>query len=173
MVPSESATYKWCMVCITNSLNKQDGFRGETRYALMERNCALFYLIIVFREGRQARFELLTTQWNLLAFQCNVDCIPLSACLRHAKKDIINAWIVLDRLSWASTTRVLGTFGKFPRKFLYKRVWNFTKEEILLPLFPNLENIWKWTIFRSLRRFLLTDFISNHNNIFQLLLFIT
>ena len=62
MVPSETTTYKWCMVCVTNSLNKQDGYRGEARYVLVERNCALFYLIIVFREGSQARFELLTTQ---------------------------------------------------------------------------------------------------------------
>ena len=98
--------------------------------------------------------------------------IPLSACLRHAKKDIINAWIVVDLLSWASTVGVLGTFGKFPRKFLYKKVWNFTEKEILLPVFPNLENIWKWATFRSLRRLLLSYFISNHSNIFQLLLFV-
>ena len=51
---------KWCMVCITNSPNKKDGYRGETRYALVERNCVLFYLIIVLREGSQARFELLS-----------------------------------------------------------------------------------------------------------------
>ena len=63
MVLSETTTCIWCMVCtITNSLNKQDGYRGETRYALMERDCVLFYLIIVFREESQARFELLETQ---------------------------------------------------------------------------------------------------------------
>ena len=63
MVPSETTSTtacKWCMVCITNSLNKQDGYRGETRYALVERNCVLFYLIIVFVDGSQARFELLS-----------------------------------------------------------------------------------------------------------------
>ena len=80
MVPSETTSTtacKWRMVCITNSLNKQDGYRGETRYALVERNkqdgyrgetryalvernCVLFYLIIVFREGSQVRFELLS-----------------------------------------------------------------------------------------------------------------
>ena len=61
MVPSETTSTticQWCMVCITNSL-KQDGYRGETRYALVEKNCVLFYLIIVFREVSQARFELL------------------------------------------------------------------------------------------------------------------
>ena len=63
MVPAETMSTtacKCCMVCITNSLNKQDGYRGETRCALVERNCVLFYLIIVFREGSQARFELLS-----------------------------------------------------------------------------------------------------------------
>ena len=63
MVLSETMTCIWCMVCTrTNSLNKQDGYRGETRYALMERGCVLFYLIIAFREQSQARFELLETQ---------------------------------------------------------------------------------------------------------------
>ena len=40
MVPSETTSTtacKWCMVCITNSLNKQDGYRGETRYALWKK----------------------------------------------------------------------------------------------------------------------------------------
>ena len=63
MAPSKTTSTtasKWCMVCITNSLNKQDGYRGETRYALVEINCVLFYLIIVFREGSQVRFELLS-----------------------------------------------------------------------------------------------------------------
>ena len=32
--------------------------RGETRYALVVKNCFLFYLIINLREGNQARFEL-------------------------------------------------------------------------------------------------------------------
>ena len=61
MVPSgttNTTACKWCRVCITNYLNKQDGYRGETRDALVERNCLLFYLIIVFREWSQARFEL-------------------------------------------------------------------------------------------------------------------
>ena len=63
MFPSEitcTTACEWCMVCKTNSLNKQDGYKGETRYALVERNCILFYLIIVFREGSQAGFELLS-----------------------------------------------------------------------------------------------------------------
>ena len=170
MVPSESATCKWCMVCITNSLNKQDGFRSETRYALMEKNWVLFYLIIVFREGSQTWFELLTAQWNLLAFHWDVGCIPQSACLWHPKKDISNAWIV-DRLSWASTIRVLETFGRFPRKqpwsFLYNRVWNFTKRRTLPPVFFTLE------IFEN--GWVLTDWdvyfwrisISHHNKSFS------
>ena len=57
MVSSETTSTtacKWCMVCITNSLNKQDGYTGETRYPQVERNCVLFYLVIVFREGSQA-----------------------------------------------------------------------------------------------------------------------
>ena len=63
MVPSETTSTtacKWCMICITNSLNKQDGYRDKTRYAMVKKNCVLFYRIIVFREGSQARFELLS-----------------------------------------------------------------------------------------------------------------
>ena len=36
MLANETTTSKLCMVCITNSLNKQDGYRGEARYALVE-----------------------------------------------------------------------------------------------------------------------------------------
>ena len=63
MVPSETTSTtarKCCLVCITNFLNQQDVYMGETRYAPVERNCVLFYLIIVFREESQARFELLS-----------------------------------------------------------------------------------------------------------------
>ena len=63
MVPSETTSTtacKWCMVYINNSLKKQDGYRGEASYALVETNCILFYLIIVFREGSRARFEFLS-----------------------------------------------------------------------------------------------------------------
>ena len=148
---------------------------GETRYALVERKCVVFYLIIVFREGSQARFELLTTHWNLLAFQCNVCCIPLSAYLWHAKKDIIYAWIV-DRLTWTSTTSVSETYWRFPRKhpysFLYMRAWSFTKKGLYHRCFLSweiFENGWRlkaWDVyFRRIS-------ISHHNNIFQLLLFI-
>ena len=35
-----------------------DGRWGKTRCVLMKRNCVLFYLITVLREGNQARFEL-------------------------------------------------------------------------------------------------------------------
>ena len=63
---------------------KQDmHWRKETAFYFI-----IFYLIIVFRDGSQARLELLS---NLLAFQCDVGCIPLSACLWHAKKDMIYA----------------------------------------------------------------------------------
>ena len=34
MVPSETTSTtacKWCMVCITNSLNKQDGYMGRNK----------------------------------------------------------------------------------------------------------------------------------------------
>ena len=59
MVPSKTTSTtacKWCMVCVANSLKKPGGYRVEARYALVERNCVIFYLIIVFREGSQARF---------------------------------------------------------------------------------------------------------------------
>ena len=62
MVPSKTTSTtacKLCMVCVANSLKKQDGYRGKTRYALVERNYVIFYLIIGFRERSQDRFELL------------------------------------------------------------------------------------------------------------------
>ena len=48
MVPSQSTSTtacKRCMVYITTYLNRQDGYRGETRCALVERNCVLFYIL--------------------------------------------------------------------------------------------------------------------------------
>ena len=132
----------------------------------MQRNCILLYMIIVFREGSQTRFELLRTQWNLLAFQCDVGCNPLSACLWHAKKAIINAWIV-NRLSWATTSRLLETLGRFPRKhlssFLCKRVWNFTKKGLydrcFLP-WKIFENGWLFTAWDVYFLSILTTTIS-------------
>ena len=47
-------------------LNKQDGYEGETKCALVERNCVLFYLVIVLREGNQTRFELFSEIFLLL-----------------------------------------------------------------------------------------------------------
>ena len=66
-----------------------DGRWGKTRCVLMKRNCVLFYLITVLREGNQARFELFSKIF--LTFQWNVDCISLSVCLWYAKKDMIYA----------------------------------------------------------------------------------
>ena len=51
--------------------------------------------------------------WNLLTFQCDVGCVPLSVFLLHAKKGIYNlcmnrAWLdceLLDCISWSRTTR--------------------------------------------------------------------
>ena len=57
MVPSETITCKWRMVCITNSLKKQDGYRGETRYAPVERNCGLFYLNSFLEKGVNPDFN--------------------------------------------------------------------------------------------------------------------
>ena len=61
MVPSETTTTKECKLCIvcTNYFSQQAKWLwGETRCALMKRNCVLFYLIIILRKGNQARFEL-------------------------------------------------------------------------------------------------------------------
>ena len=52
---------------------KQDGRRGKTRCTLLEKNCVLFYLIIVLREWNQAQLELFS---KILSFQSDVGCIP-------------------------------------------------------------------------------------------------
>ena len=102
MVLSETTTCIWCMVwTITNSLNKQDGYRGETRYALMERDCVLFYLIIILREGSQARCQLLTTQWNLISFseQCRL-YLPDSLLMTCKERcNMHESWIVYRELA--------------------------------------------------------------------------
>ena len=59
----------------------------KTKCALVER----IYLIIVSREGNQARFELLS---KILESFNVVGCIPLQCVYGHAKKGIIYAWIV-------------------------------------------------------------------------------
>ena len=59
----------------------------KTICALVER----IYLIIVSREGNQARFELLS---KILESFNVVGCIPLQCVYGHAKKGIIYAWIV-------------------------------------------------------------------------------
>ena len=124
--------------------------------------CVLSYHVLFDYSFQKRESNLIRiTQWNILVFQCDVGCIPLSACLWHAKKDIIYAWIV-DRLTWTSTTRALETFGKFPRKhpwsFLCKTAWNFTKKMTLLRVFPILGNIWKWMTFNRLGGLLFTYF---------------
>ena len=83
-------------------------------------------------------------------------CIPLSVCLWHAKKDTICAWIV-DHLSWTSTTHVLETSGRFPRKhfwlFLYKRAWNFilkkdsTTVVLCLGKYLKMDDFWQLGTF--------------------------
>ena len=59
----------------------------KTICTLVER----IYLIIVSREGNQARFELLS---KILESFNVVGCIPLQCVYGHAEKGIIYAWIV-------------------------------------------------------------------------------
>ena len=59
----------------------------KTICTLVER----IYLIIVSREGNQARFELFSKIFE--SFNV-VGCIPLQCVYGHAKKGIIYAWIV-------------------------------------------------------------------------------
>ena len=59
----------------------------KTRCELVER----IYLIIVSREGNNARFELLS---NILILSMWWDVSPLQYAYGHAKKGMIYAWIV-------------------------------------------------------------------------------
>ena len=136
MVPSETTSTtacKWCMACISNSLNRQDEYRGETKSALVERNCVLIYhyLIKVFRKGSQARLELCSgIFWLFSAMQAVSHCQP-----------VYESWIVYHELAQP-------VFWKLLEGFLGNTLGHFCirEPEILLkmdstPVFPILGNI--------------------------------
>ena len=64
--------------------NKQDGQKGERRCAMVQRNCVLFYLVIVLRERNQARLELFSK--NLLTFPCYVGSIHHASLFMTSKE---------------------------------------------------------------------------------------
>ena len=98
--------------CFTQiySLNKQNGWRDETRCAYMERNC---FILSHYSFTRRELSPIWIIQWNLITFQYVLGCIrPASLfmackerynlCMNHASLDRES----LDRVSWTSTTLI-------------------------------------------------------------------